>query len=106
MIVDVSFEDGSISICKILEELNENEYLVDEFICKRDGTCYFSGFTQSVPKECVSGYYDVVNIEDTGLYTKIGDNLYEPVDTSDEDYEESSEEESESESDISLDEEE
>ena len=104
-IVDVTFDDGSISICRILEDLNDDEYLIEEFICKRNGTCKYSGITQVVCKDSVCGYYDVENIEDTGLYRKISDNLYEVVDESDEDHEESSEEE-ESDSDISLDDEE
>jgi len=105
MIVDIAFEDGSISICKLLEDLGD-EYLVDEFICKRDGTCRFSGKLQTVSKESVCGHYDVTEIEETGLYRKIGENDYEPIYDSDEDYEVSSESDSESLSDISLEDEE
>ena len=105
MIVDVAFDDGSISICKLLEDMG-NEYLVDEFICKRNGTCMFSGKPQTVSKESVCGYYDVTEIEYTGLYRKVSENAYEPIYDSDEDYEVSSESESESLSDISLEDEE
>lgn len=105
MIIDVAFDDGSISMCKLLEDLGDT-YLVDEFICKRDGTCRFSGKPQTVSKECVCGHYDVTEIEETGLYRKIGENDYEPIYDSDEDYEVSSESDSESLSDISLEDEE
>tara|TARA_B100001996_G_C18211373_1_gene420040 strand:+ start:135 stop:449 length:315 start_codon:yes stop_codon:yes gene_type:complete len=104
MIVDVAFEDGSVSLCRVLHSLNELEYLVEEFVCYRDGTCKFNGETQSISREAVCGYYDVTDVEDTGLYRKVTDGIYEPIYDSDEDYEMSSDEESDS--DISLDEEE
>lgn len=104
MIVDVAFEDGSVSMCRVLQELNDYEYLVEEFVCRRNGTCKFSGETQSISKDAVCGYYDVMNVEDTGLYKKVSEGVYEPIYDSDEDYEMSSDEESES--DISLDDEE
>lgn len=104
MIVDIEFEDGSISMCRVIEEVNETDYLIEEFVCTRSGDCKFSGETQIVPKESICGYYDVTNVEDTGLYRKVSDNLYEIIDDSDEDYEVSSEEESDS--DVSLDDEE
>jgi hypothetical protein len=104
MIVDVAFEDGSVSMCRVLQELNDYEYLVEEFVCRRNGTCKFSGETQTISKDAVCGYYDVMNVEDTGLYKKVSEGVYEPIYDSDEDYEMSSDEESES--DISLDDEE
>ena len=104
MIVDVAFEDGSVSMCRVLQELNDYEYLIEEFVCLRNGTCKFSGETQTVSKDAVCGYYDVVNVEDTGLYRKVSEGIYEPIYDSDEDYEMSSDEESDS--DISLDDEE
>jgi len=75
MIVDVAFEDGSVSLCRIEHELN-----------------------------AVCGYYDVTDVEDTGLYRKVAEGIYEPISDSDEDYEMSTDEESDS--DISLDDEE
>ena len=104
MIVDVAFEDGSVSMCRVLQELNDYEYLVEEFVCRRNGTCKFSGETQTISKDAVCGYYDVMNVEDTGLYKKVSEGVYESIYDSDEDYEMSSDEESES--DISLDDEE
>src|SRR6056300_1612611 len=79
MIVDVAFEDGSVSMCRVLQELNDYEYLVEEFVCRRNGTCKFSGETQSISKDAVCGYYDVMNIEDTGLYKKVSGGVYEPI---------------------------
>ena len=38
MIVDIAFEDGSVSLCRIEHELNASEYLVREFVCHRNGT--------------------------------------------------------------------
>ena len=104
MIVDVAFEDGSVSLCRIEHELNANEYLVREFVCHRDGTCKFNGETQPISKDSVCGYYDVTDVEDTGLYRKAAEGIYEPIYDSDEDYEMSTDEESDS--DVSLDDEE
>ena len=93
-IVDVQFEDGTISICQIIQQTGD-EYIVSELICKRDGMCAFSVNTCLVTK-----------LEDTKLFRRISKNVYESIYDSDEDYEMSSEDESDSDSDISLDEEE
>ena len=104
MIVDVAFEDGSVSLCRIEHELNACEYLVREFVCHRNGTCKFNGEVQAISKDAGCVYYDVSDVEDTGLYRKVADGIYEPIYDSDEDYEMSTDEESDS--DISLDDEE
>lgn len=104
-IVDVQFEDGTISICQIIQQ-TVDEYIVSELICKRDGMCAFSVNTCSVTKDAVCGFYDVTKLEDTKLFRRISKNVYESIYDSDEDYEMSSEDESDSDSDISLDEEE
>ena len=59
---------------------------------------------QAISKDAVCGYYDVTDVEDTGLYRKVAEGIYEPIYDSDEDYEMSTDEESDS--DISLDDEE
>jgi hypothetical protein len=104
-IVDVQFEDGTISICRIIQQTGD-EYIVSELICKRHGMCTFSNNTCSVTKDAVCGFYDVTKLEDTKLFRCISKNVYESIYDSDEDYEMSSEDESDSDSDISLDEEE
>ena len=104
-IVDVQFEDGTISICQIIQQTGD-EYIVSELICKRDGMCAFSNNICSVTKDVVCGFYDVTKLEDTKLFRRISKNIYESIYDSDEDYEMSSEDESDSDSDISLDEEE
>ena len=67
-IVDVQFEDGTISICQIIQQTGD-EYIVSELICKRDGMCTFSNNTCSVTKDAVCGFYDVTKLEDTKLFS-------------------------------------
>ena len=104
-IVDVQFEDGTVSICQILDQVG-SEYIVSELICKRDGTCKFSANTCQIAKDTVCGFYDVTKLENTNLFRRVSENVYETIYDSDEDYEVSSEDETDSESDISLDDEE
>jgi len=104
-IVDVTFEDNVVSICQIMRE-TDTDYVVSELVYKSHGMYAFSSEYQTIPKDSVSGFYDTTSLEDTGLFVKANGDLYEPVDSSDEDYEESSEDEYSSESDVSLDDEE
>ena len=98
-IVDVQFEDGTISICKIINE-SQIEYLISELQYIGNEKFKFSTETIWIPKEAVSGFYDVTSLDETGLYVKVSDDVYESVSESDSDYEVSSEEDSET--DISL----
>lgn len=98
-IVDVEFEDGSVSMCKIIKE-TQTEYLISELEYVGNEKFKFSDITTLIPKEAVSGFYDVTSLDETGLYVKVSDDMYESVSDSDSDYEVSSEEESET--DISL----
>lgn len=100
MIVDVQFEDGDVSIAKIVSE-TDDEYEV-RFLLKDTNTqfYYFDTQTEMVPKDSISGFYDVDNLEDTELYTQVDDNCYESGDDSD--YIPSEDESSISESDTSL----
>jgi hypothetical protein len=85
MIVDVHCEDDSIQIAKVIGE-DEFSYHV-LFLAKNDKLLYeFENNTEFVPKESVCGFYDVENIEDTGLYRQTFGG-YEEVDEGDEDYE-------------------
>jgi len=103
MIVDIQFEDGGVSIAKILSEIEDNYEVC--FLLKdldRD-LYYFDTQSEMVPKESVSGFYDVNNLEDTALYTRVDDKYYETGDDSD--YSPGDTDTDLSYSDISLDEE-
>jgi len=98
MIVDVTCEDDTIQIAQIIHE-HGDMYAINFLELKKPGVYDFSKDTELVPKDSVSGFYDVNNLEDTGLYYKSG-NGYELVDDSeDEDYTCSDSEESESDED-------
>ena len=98
MIVDITCEDDTIQIAKIIHE-HGDMYAINFLEQKKPGVYDFSKDTELVPKDSVSGFYDVSNLEDTGLYYKSG-NGYELFDDSeDEDYTCSDSEESESDED-------
>lgn len=101
MIVDVICDDGTVQIAQTIAE-DEHSYSV--LFLKRMKDFYnFDDEVVIVPKESISGFYDVDRLEDTELYT-MTPNGYELIDDSeDEDFEYS--ETDESESDISLDDE-
>lgn len=103
MLIDVECEDDTTQIAKIIQE-NTDTYVVS-FLEKNSHHFYdFSGDTEIINKESVSGFYDVEELEDTGLYVKVPLG-YELIDDSDDlDYE-CSDEEDEDEDDVSLDEE-
>lgn len=103
MIIDVYCEGETIQIAKIIDECNEcyNVLFLEE---TTKGLYTFSKETTSIPKESVSGFYDVDNLEDTGLYSKTL-NGYELYDE-DEDFKCDSESESESECESLCDEDE
>ena len=104
MIVDVQFEDETIQIARIIHE-HGDMYAVN-FLEKENNVYNFSVDTELVPKDAISGFYDVENLEETELYVKVPGGYDLLDDSEDEDYvcseEDKSESESESESDISL----
>ena len=105
-IIDIEFEDGIISIAKIVKE-RETEYEVALLEYYGDGEWDFD--TEEpilITKDSVSGFYDTTDLENTGLYEKLKNGMYVEVDESDFEYELASSEDDESESDISLDDEE
>lgn len=104
-IVDVNFDDGVVSICKIKEDTGDY-YVINELIYMGNGLYTFKLQDDTILKSSVNGFYDVDDIELTGMYTRVSDNVYERVDESDEDYEVSSEDYSDTESDVSLEDEE
>ena len=100
MIVDVTCEDDTIQIARIIHE-HGDMYAINFLELKKPGVYDFSKETELVPKDSVSGFYDVNNLEDTELYVKI-DSGYELIDDSeDEDYV-CSDEDDDSDSDESL----
>lgn len=99
MIVDVECEDGTTQIARTVLE-NQDSYIV-QFLEKNKYNFYdFVDEEEVVPKDSVSGFYDVDTLEDTELFVKVPQG-YELIDDSeDEDYEAT--EDDESEDDISL----
>jgi len=101
MIVDVKCDDDTTHIARVVGE-NENEYTVNFLERVHSSVFNFSQNVDSVSKESVSGFYDVENLEKTGLYvhTQRG---YEIIDDSeDEDFTCSESETDESDEDVSL----
>ena len=101
-IVDIEYDCGLVEIAKILEDTPEH-FVVSHLVQIGDGRFRFSRSSYPVPKESVAGFYDTMELEDTGLYRKIDDIFYEAVTATDSDYEYGSEDESESDSEVSLD---
>jgi hypothetical protein len=59
----------------------------------------------AVPKESIAGFYDTIDLEDTGLFRKLTNDVYESLDESDPEFEYDDDASSSSddyESDISL----
>jgi hypothetical protein len=106
MIVDVSCDDGSIQIARVVHE-HAGMFAINFLELKKVGIYDFSSNTELISKESVSGFYDVDNLEATDLYVKVN-NGYELIDDSeDEDYigsEEEGDDESEDESLVDEDE--
>ena len=101
MIVDVKCDDDTTQIARVVQE-SEHNYVVNFLERVHSSVFNFSQDVESVSKESVSGFYDVENLEKTGLYvyTQRG---YEIIDDSeDEDFTCSGSETDESEDDVSL----
>jgi hypothetical protein len=101
MIVDVNCDDDTTQIARVVQE-SEHNYAVNFLERVHSSVFNFSQNIESVSKESVSGFYDVENLEKTGLYvyTQRG---YEIIDDSeDEDFTCSGSETDESEDDVSL----
>lgn len=101
-LIDVEYEDGYIEIARIIED-TPGHFVVTPLVPTLNGLVKFSNQYHVIPKESIAGFYDTERLEDTGLFKKIDDNLYEAVDTSDSEYEYFSDEESDTDSEVSLD---
>ena len=101
MIVDVKCDDDTTQIARVVQE-SEHNYAVNFLERVHSSVFNFSQDVESVSKESVSGFYDVENLEKTGLYvhTQRG---YEIIDDrEDEEFTCSGSETDESEDDVSL----
>lgn len=86
-IIDVEYEDEFVEICKIVARHDTN-YVVKMLVYDADAFMYhFSHYTHTIPIESVSGFYDTVELEDTGDYEKIDYNRYRYIYESDPEYE-------------------
>ena len=101
MIVDVKCDDDTTQIARVVQE-SEHNYVVNFLERVHSSVFNFSQDVESVSKESVSGFYDVENLEKTGLYVHTHRG-YEIIDDSeDEDFTCSGSETDESEDDVSL----
>lgn len=102
-IVDIEYDDGHIRIAKIVEDLG-TEYKVslleyygyELWKFDDDGEC------EIVSKDSVSGFYDTTLLETTGLYERLENGFYTPVDLSDTEYVLPSDADDDSGSEVSL----
>lgn len=102
-IVDIEYDDGHIRIAKIVEDLG-TEYKVslleyygyELWKFDDDGEC------EIVSKDSVSGFYDTTLLETTGLYERLENGFYTPVDLSDTEYVLPSDTDDDSGSEVSL----
>ena len=100
MIIDVRCDDGTTQIAQTILE-NEDSYRVQFLERNRHNFYEFVDECEEVPKESVSGFYDVDTLEQTDLFAKFPQGYVLLDDSEDEDFECSDEESSESD-DVSL----
>tara|TARA_B000000557_G_scaffold157154_1_gene127384 strand:+ start:2494 stop:2823 length:330 start_codon:yes stop_codon:yes gene_type:complete len=84
-IIDIEFGNGVTCIGQVRKDLGHDlQVAILEHV--GDGLWDFDEELECIPRESVSGFYDTVSLESTGLYelNKIG--LYEEVDASDTEY--------------------
>jgi len=100
MIIDVRCDDGTTQIAQTILE-NEDSYRVQFLERNRHNFYDFVDECEDVPKDSVSGFYDVDTLEETDLFAKFPQGYVLLDDSEDEDFEFSDEESSESD-DVSL----
>jgi hypothetical protein len=83
-IIDVEYDNNITLLARIIED-NIDHYTVSCLNYCGDGMYEFDDEFLKIEKETVSGFYDTKKLEETGLYRRVGDNNYEPMD-SDSDY--------------------
>lgn len=99
MIVDVNCEDETVQIAKIEHEHPGANIVAVRFLKRIRGDLYnFSEEVESISSDSISGFYDVDNLEDTGLYVRAPGGYTLVDESEDEDFSYSETDESESES--------
>ena len=101
MIVDVKCDDDTTQIARVVQE-SEHNYAVNFLERVHSSVFNFSQNVESVSKESISGFYDVENLEKTGLYVYTQRGYEISDDSEDEDFTCSGSETDESEDDVSL----
>ena len=85
MIIDIKCEDDTVQIARIVHE-GQDEYGVNFLDRVHSGVYDFSQGVETINKHSVSGFYDVDDLEKTGLYVRTPRG-YELIDDSeDEDF--------------------
>ena len=105
-IIDVDFDDGYTSIAIILKD-DYSDYEVALLEYYGGGEWNFdTEDTISIKKDCVSGFYDTIKLECTGLYEKLTNGMYAEMEEDDDfEFELYTSDEDQSDSDVSLDDE-
>lgn len=102
-IVDIEYEDGDVNIARIVDDTDPDQFVVTSLVYRPLMDMFrFSTQSHAVPRESVAGFYDTTDLEETGLYTKVDDVYYQPVDSSDTDYD-SDDSSSSTDTEVSLD---
>ena len=84
-IVDVEYDDGITDVARIIRD--ELDFYVISPLEYSGNFCKFDEEYIAVPKESISGFYDTTDLEDTGLFRKLSNGVYESLDESDPDFE-------------------
>ncbi len=101
MIVDIKCDDDTTQIARIIQE-SWDSYSVNFLERIHSGVYNFSKTNETVSKDSIAGFYDVDDLEKTGLYVNTSRG-YEIIDDSeDEDFTCSESDEVETEDDVSL----
>jgi hypothetical protein len=75
MLVDIACDDDTTQIARIKKD--DGAACTVNFLEKRSNSTYcFSIEDEVVTKDTISGYYDVEQLEDTGLFILIRDGVY------------------------------
>jgi len=85
-IVDIEYDDGMKCIARIIKDLG-TELQISTLEYYGYETWKFNDELETVPRESISGFYDTTCLEVTGLFEKIGGDMYATVDPSDTEYE-------------------
>ena len=100
MLVDIECEDGTTQIARTVLE-NQDSYIVNFLERNKNNFYDFIDQDETIPKNTVSGFYDVDTLEETDLFAKFPQGYVLLDDSEDEDYEATDDEE-ETDDDISL----